>query len=582
MRYFNAFLAYNLERRADSVEYVIADSVEYVIPANAGIHLHSWIPVFTGMTCFAGATKKVIFFFVLFSSLSIICSSLTYAQEPAPAESPAIGIESASGSDSGGLNQHMALDLRDMDIVDTLKFLAIKGGINIIASKDVTGRVSLFLRDVTIKDALDIILIANNLAYEKRGSILYVMTEAEYKALHGENFKDTRKVRTYNLKYAKPESAFKTIDMLKSEIGKVLIDEESGMVVMMDTLEKLEGMRQALIQLDRPNETRTFSLQYAKAKDVQTALAMRLDAKKTGSVTLDEKNNQVVVTALPDRMKEAEGLVKSFDKKTKQVLLEAKILKVILSDDFDMGIDWDVVWKKVSSEGFSLAGDFAFPSATSNFLKMTVSNSTSKREPYSAIAKALQEFGETRNLSSPSIAVVNGEEAKIVIGRSEAYVTTTLATGSTTSSTAAQVTFLDVGVQLIVVPTINDDGYVTMKIKPEVSSVDDQLTYQIAADVNNTVPLVAKTTAETTVMVKDNNTIIIGGMRKDEKVKTVDKFPILGDIPFLGMAFRKTSEKLEKTEIVVFITPHIISGDKDVVDEAPKPKDIRGYGQVTE
>jgi len=196
--------------------------------------------------------------------------------------------------------------------------------------------------------------------------------------------------------------------------------------------------------------------------------------------------------------------------------------------------------------------------------------------------KALQEFGETRNLSSPSIAVINGEEAKIHIGRTEAYVTTTLATGSTTSSTAAQVTFLDVGVQLIVTPIINDDGFITMKIKPEVSSVDDHLTYQIAADVNNSVPLIARTTAETTVMVKDGNTIIIGGMRKDEKIKTVDKFPVLGDIPVLGMAFRKNSEQLEKDEIVVFITPRIISGEKNEVDEALQPKDIKGYGTEAE
>ena len=116
-----------------------------------------------------------------------------------------------------------------------------------------------------------------------------------------------------------------------------------------------------------------------------------------------------------------------------------------------------------------------------------------------------------------------------------------------------------------------------MKIKPEVSSVDDSLSYQIAADVTNTVPLISRTTAETTVMVKDGTTVIIGGLRKDEKLKTVDKFPVLGDIPYLGAAFRKTNEDLEKTEIVVFITPHVISGDRNLVDDARKPKGVKGY-----
>lgn len=473
------------------------------------------------------------------------------------------------------INQRMTLDLRDMDLIETLKFLAMKGGINIIASRDVAGRMSLFLKDTSIKDALDIILLANNLAYEKRGEILYVMTENEYKLLHGENFKDTRQLKMVNIRYAKPEAVFKVIDLVKSEIGKIVVDEESGTVVLVDTAEKIKEMERTIANLDQPCETRTFSLQYAKAKDVQTILTGRLDEKKTGTISVDEKNNQVVVSALPERMQEVAGIIKDLDKKTKQVILEAKILKVVLSDDFDMGIDWDRVWTEASAKGLNFAGDFAFPSTISNFFKIGIGNDRLSGHNYSAIVKILQEFGETRNLSSPSIAVCDGEEAKIHVGRTEAYVTTTIATGSTTSSTAAQVTFVDVGVSFTVTPIINDDGYVKMKIKPEISSVDDTLTYKIAADVDNEVPLISRTTAETTVMVKNDVTVIIGGLRKDEKVKTVDKLPFLGDIPFLGAAFRKTTDDLEKTEVVVFITPHIITGDADVVDEAMKIKDIK-------
>jgi type II secretory pathway component GspD/PulD (secretin) len=76
---------------------------------------------------------------------------------------------------------------------------------------------------------------------------------------------------------------------------------------------------------------------------------------------------------------------------------------------------------------------------------------------------------------------------------------------------------------------------------------------------------------------QDGITIVIGGLRKDEKTKTVDKLPFLGDIPVLGSAFRKTIDKLEKQELVVFLTPHIVLGDKDVVDEKMKPKEVRGY-----
>jgi MSHA type pilus biogenesis protein MshL len=521
-------------------------------------------------------------------------SSPTQTSEPRPLSqsSPASVAQPSDSSYQApsieeGLNQRMALDLRDLDIVDTLKFLAMKGGINIIAGKDVTGKVSLFLKNVTIKDALDIILLANNLAYEKRGDILYVMTEAEYKLAHGTNFKDTRKVRVFNLKYAKPESAFKTLDILKSDIGKVIVDEDSGTVVIMDTPEKIKEMERAVANLDQQNLTRTFSLQYAKAKDVQAILSARLDVKKTGTVSIDERNNQVIVTALPERLKEAEELIKGMDKRTKQVILEAKILKVILKDKFDMGVDWTKVINSMHKQSINVGSIFDFPSGGADdpttYFKFGMGGAGHN---YTVLVKLLQEFGETRNLSSPSIAVVNGQEARIHVGRTEAYVTTTIATGSTTSSTAAQVSFLDVGVLLMVTPLINDEGFITMKIKPEVSSVEDTLTYKIAADVDNTVPLVASTTAETTVMVKDGMTVVIGGLRKDEKIKTVDKLPFLGDIPFVGAAFRKTSDHLEKDEIIVLITPHIITGDVPVVAETAannitkpklKPKPVRGY-----
>lgn len=509
---------------------------------------------------------------LLISYLSFACDmnlALTYAQEEVASVS-VTPIEK-------GLEQRIALDLRNMEIVDALKFLAQKSNINIIASKNVEGRVSLFLKDVAVRDALDIILLANNLAYEMRGDILYVMTEDEYIVLHGSGFKDTRQIKIFNLKYTKPESIFKALSIIKSDLGKLIVDEESGTIVLVDTPEKLQAMQEALESLDKPASTKIFPLQYAKAKDVVTNLSNRLDAKKTGTISADERNNSVIITALPERMKEVEELIKSFDKKTKQVLLEAKILKIVLSDDFDMGVDWDKVWREAGARGVNLAGDFAFPSGTSNFFKIGLGNDIVTGHNYSVIVKLLQEYGQTRNLSSPSIAVIDGQEAKILVGRTEAYVTTTIETGGTTATTAATVEFLDVGVSLSVTPVINDEGFVTMKIKPEVSSVDGSLSYQIAADVTNTVPLIARTSAETTIMVKDGTTIIIGGLRKDEKLETVDKLPLLGDIPFLGILFRKVNQDIEKQELVVFITPRIISGDVDVVDEEKRPKEFRQY-----
>jgi general secretion pathway protein D len=177
---------------------------------------------------------------------------------------------------------------------------------------------------------------------------------------------------------------------------------------------------------------------------------------------------------------------------------------------------------------------------------------------YTALIEALETVGHTEILSSPRIMATNNQEAKILVGSTEPYVTTTTTTPSAGPTTTAEsVSFIDVGVKLFVTPTIHKDGFVTMKIKPEVSSVVRNVT----TGNNNTIPVVETSEAETTVMAKDHVTIVLGGLIKEEKIKTVKKVPLLGSIPVLGMAFQSKSDFVRKTEIVLFLTPKIISGD---------------------
>lgn len=474
-----------------------------------------------------------------------------------------------------GLSRRITVGLRDADIIAILTDLAQKGNINIVVSKAVEGRVSLFVKNITIREALDIIMTANSLAYEIRpGEVLYVMPEAEYKAFSGKNFKDIRQVRKIELAYANPKSVFKSLDALKSAVGEVMVDEDSGTLVLKDTPERLIVLENVLASLDRPDMPKVFTLQYAKAADVAAALNTRLDAKKTGMVTVDQRNNQVIISSLSERMKEAEDIIRQMDRETKEVLLEVKILRIVLKDEFDMGVDWRLVLKNMRIPTTTLVGDFALPSTIANPFTVSLGHEGSDYK-YTALMQLLQQFGETRNLSSPSIAVINGEPAKIHVGRTEAYVTTTVSSGGTVATTAAQVTFLDVGVMLTVTPTINDQGFITIKVSPEISTVESYLKYKIAVDVENEVPIVSRTTADTTVKIKDGTTIIIGGLRKDEKIKAVTKVPVLGDIPVIRWAFRSEVEKTEKTEVAVFLTPHIITGDRDVVDTENKPKGLR-------
>jgi hypothetical protein len=159
---------------------------------------------------------------------------------------------------------------------------------------------------------------------------------------------------------------------------------------------------------------------------------------------------------------------------------------------------------------------------------------------------------------------LNNQEAKILVGTKDAYITSTTTQSGDSAVTSQSVNFVDVGIKLYVTPTINSDGFITMKIKPEISSAERT---SITSEGKITqVPIVTTSESETAVMVKDGVTLIIGGLRKDERSKTVKKVPLLGDIPLVGFFLRSTSDEVKKTELVILLTPHIMSGESSYTD----------------
>ncbi len=506
----------------------------------------------------------------------------------------------------GGMEQRISLDLRGIEVTDALKYLAERGGLNIVVSKNVAGRVTLLLSDVPIKDFFDIILRSNDLAYDEKEGVYYIMAEAEYRTLYGKRFSDMRKVKVFRLEYAIPEKAFNLIDMLKSDIGRVLIDEDSGTVVIMDTPANIREVERALNTLEQRSCIRVFDLKYAKAKEIEEQLKAQLDVKKVGFIKADLRSNQVTVQTFPERMQDVERIIQALDRKTRQVFIDARIVKIDLSDQMESGLEWEGLFRDLVTYtgATTFLGSHAYaplyrsvaPAGTigESFIDQYTEIEHSTRPPVGsktvgseklyfglvekgnieAVFKFLQTLGHTKILSHPRITVTEGQEATIHVGKTLKYVITTTTTGQTTTTTAEEVKEEDVGIILAVTPTINADGFVTMKVKPEVKSVVDYLTTPSGAEI----PIIDKSTAETTVMVRDGATIIIGGLRKDESVMTCKKVPFLGDIPLLGNLFKSQTRTNTQTEIVVLITPTISSGE---ILETGKPKEfearIKGY-----
>src|SRR3989454_874900 len=433
---------------------------------------------------------------VSFALAGLVTASLplTSQSEPAPGETgaqPAIKVltNPPAGAESQrlagpskpaplpGLSKKISLDLRQMDILAVLKFLAEQGDFNIVPGKNVGGRVTLAVKDITIQDALDIIALTNELAYVVQSRVIHVMTEADYQRLFGGVF--------------------------------------------------------------------------AGQPEVEKALTPKL-----GAVRLDKRTNTLVVTDLAPQMQEIRRVISAFDRKTREVVIQARIMEVRLSDQLQVGVDWEALFKTVVDVHVTQFFPIVPPPSASGKLIL----GTFASDKFRAVLELLQSVGKTNILSTPQIAVVENEEAKILVGTREAYVTSAVTQTTSASTTAEQVTFIDVGLQLKVLPTINEEGFVSMKIKPEVSSVSRSLT----TAAGNSIPIVDTSSAETTVMVKDGTTLVIAGLMKDEKIGAEKKLPVLGDIPFLGALFRSRDDRRAKTELIFFLTPTIISGGESV------------------
>ncbi len=450
------------------------------------------------------------------------------------------------------------LDLKNMDVLDVLKLISQKSGLNIVAGQNVKGRVTVFLKDVEVREALRIIVEAYGWAYTQDGEIIKVMTDQEYEAKYGHKFGQETQTRVRQLLFAKPTAVMAVLNEVKGKTGKIIADEKSSILILMDDAAKLEEMEMIIGRLDVPTETEVFDLGYAKAEDLSAKIAEVL-TPSVGTMKFDERSNRIVVSDTAQALQKVKRIVSAFDERDEEVLIEAKIIQITLSDEHKMGIDWEAIVSDYHS--LDLTSDFDVLGASDKRGKLSIG--TLSNDDYTALIEALDTVGKTNILSSPRITAVNNKEAKILVGSTEPYVTTTTTTPSSGPTTTAEsVNFIEVGVKLFVTPTIHNDGFITMKIKPEVSSVTSNLT----TSNNNTIPIVETSEAETTVMVKDGVSIVIGGLIKEETIKAMKKIPLLGDIPVLGFAFRSHNDSVSKTEIAIFLTPKIITGD---VDEDP-------------
>jgi type IV pilus assembly protein PilQ len=424
---------------------------------------------------------------------------------------------------------------------DVRKALAMLGSLcdkNIVPSPNVNGSLAFrSLKNVTFEEAMDAIL-GENFKYEQDGKLIKVYTKDEYKKMKEDPARMTHEV--FTLYYITAKEAQNLITPVLSKSAQVQVTTEAE-------------------------------------KDVSgggSGTGMNVSASTKGGGDTMALNDMIVVFDYPENLEKAAEVLKSIDIRPKQVLIEATILSATLNEQTKFGINWNLFSGTfVTNYPSNIDGGSGTPIETFGFADNPATASGLiagfSSNNVQAIITALETITDVTILANPKILAVNKQEGFVQIGKKLGYrSSTSISTGGV--ATQGTVDFLDTGTVLTFRPYIGDDGYIRMDILPKDS------TAQLNVD---KVPDETVTQVKTNVMVKDGETIVIGGLFRDVVNTSRSQVPVLGDIPFVGALFRGTTDITERQEVIVLLTPHIIEAPSQL-DGKARAEDIsrKRYG----
>ena len=419
------------------------------------------------------------------------------------------------------------LDFKDADIHNILRLLAEVGGVNIVTSDEVSGQVTIRMRNVPWDQALDVILQAKGLGMVRRGNLIRVAP-----------------------------------------------------------LETLEKEREAAIARAKqreqlaPLETRLVPVSYATATDLQPRVQELLSPR--GTVSVDERTNVLIVRDIVENLDDVEELVRTLDTQTPQVLVEARIVEATSQYTRDVGIQWggDVTMGTATGNPTGLEFPSSITAAGGGYDTQTPTQGLSPFQPqvvpsnfavnlpaitgtgqggalglsFGSIGgnvnlnvrlSAAEASGVVRIISSPRILTLDNYEAHIAQG--------TLIPYSQVSAQGVQTAFQEAKLELRVRPHVTADGSVAMSVKVTRDEPDFTRTSSRGD------PTILKREAETYLLIPDGNTAVIGGIYTRNTGRNVDQVPFFGDIPILGVLFQRRRVRDDRNELLIFLTPRIVN-----------------------
>ena len=380
--------------------------------------------------------------------------------------------------------------------------------------------------------------------------------------------------------YLDAQALGSAIEGMSSPYGSISVDAKSNSLVICDTEEMLTKILEEVRKADGAPQQMVFfetvSLKFLEAESLVTVLQGM--SSPYGSVTANKKTNSLLISDTKENLARILSEIEKADKTPKQIMVEVVIVDVQLSDDTEIGINWDIL----SNTNYDVAYRQNFtnrlgtiPADAASIGASTAYNTTGMGGDFSVISgtvrnvvSLLQQKRDVEILASPRAMMVSGQSASIKAVEEIPYleVSDTAAGGAGALTSTA---FKEVGLTLQVTATVTDSNNIFL-------TLDTQQSVKTGESATG-VPVVDTRSADTSLMLLDGQLVVMGGLRRQEKTKQVDQIPILGDLPLIGFMFRYTNTVVNNTELVVFISPHIYEEGEQIAKGA-----MSKYREITE
>ena len=397
--------------------------------------------------------------------------------------------------------EKIALDFFQTDIKNVFRILREVSGKNFAIDEDVTGKVTLTLdKPVPWDQVMDLVLRMNQLGMIVEGDIVRIATLATLKQ---EN------------------------DLRKAQIASLQKEKEQ-------------------IKALEPLETRYIPVSYSDATTEVLPHIETIVTKDRGTVSVDVKNNQIIITDTADKIANALEITTQIDKVTSQVIIEARVVEVSENYSKELGFQWNLSVGPVTVNNggsiYNTSVAMNYPAASANGFALNFAKIAGTPFTLDATLTALEANGNGKIMSAQKIATLNNKKARIKQGQEIGYLERDSAGGSS-------VKFKDVDLLLEVTPHVTPDNRISMDIVIQKNDVTDFI---------DGVPIISTNEAQTQLLVNDGDTIVIGGIIKSSTTNKKEAFPGLHQIPVLGWLFQSNLEEADSNELLIFMNPKIV------------------------